>query len=104
MRISYLLYELIKQFDMTFLIIETFHPGKVKQVYERFDQQGRMLPNGVQYIDSWVDEKVERCFQLMESESLDLLNEWISKWDDLVDFEVVPLISSAQAKKIVIGK
>ena len=87
----------------TYMIIERFRPGKVKALYQRFDQQGRLLPEGVTYLNSWIDEKVEICFQLMESESIDLIHQWIRAWDDLADFEVIPIISSAEAKAKVLG-
>jgi len=88
---------------MKYMIIEKFDSKKVKALYERFDEKGRMLPNGVQYINSWIDEKVETCFQLMESDSLEKIEEWISNWDDLADFEIFPVIDSAKAKAKVLG-
>ena len=89
---------------MLYMIIERFHPDKIKELYERFDKKGRLLPKGVQYVDSWIDEKVEICFQLMKSESIEKLQEWIDHWDDLADFEIVPVINSTQAKSKVLGK
>lgn len=86
----------------TYMIIERFRPGKVKALYERFDQEGRLLPEGVTYLNSWIDEKVEICFQLMESETAGLIYQWIQAWDDLADFEVIPIISSAEAKAKVL--
>jgi hypothetical protein len=56
-----------------------------------------MLPDGLRYLDSWVDERVERCFQLMETDDARLFDEWIPRWSDLADFEVVPVIGSAEA-------
>ena len=88
---------------MTYLIIEHFHSGKIKDMYERFDKKGRMMPEGVVYINSWIDEEVKTCYQIMESESEDKLKEWIRNWDDLVDFEIIPVITSAQAKAKVLG-
>lgn len=82
----------------TYMIIEHFHPQKVKALYQRFEKKGRMLPDGVIYINSWIDENVETCYQLMESESLEKLEEWVSYWEDLADFEIVPIISSEEAK------
>lgn len=84
---------------MHYMIIERFHPGKVKALYQRFAEKGRMLPEGVQYINSWINEAVTVCYQVMETESPDKLQEWIRLWNDLADFEVVPVISSAQAKE-----
>ena len=80
------------------MIIESFHPGKEKTIYQRFGEKGRMLPEGVVYINSWLNESVTVCYQLMESESVEKLQEWIDKWKDLMEFEVVPVISSSQAK------
>lgn len=80
------------------MITERFHPEKVKALYQRFDEQGRLLPEGVHYIDSWIDAAVTTCFQLMESESREMLDEWIARWYDLADFEVHEIIGSAEAK------
>lgn len=81
------------------MIIEKYHPGKIKTLYQRFDEKGRMLPEGVKYLDSWINESVTICYQLMESDSDKKIQEWIKCWDDLVDFEIIPVISSAQAKE-----
>lgn len=87
---------------MLYMVIERSRPGKVKEMYKRFEQNGRMAPEGVSYVNSWIDEDVKICYQLMESPSIEKLNEWISKWNDLVDFEVVRVISSAEAKAKVL--
>ncbi len=86
---------------MVYLIIERFHPGKVKEIYNRFEEKGRMLPGGVHFINSWIDENVSICYQVMESPSEEKLQKWISRWEDLADFEVIPVISSEEAKQIV---
>lgn len=83
------------------MIIEKFRPGREKDIYLRFDQKGRMLPDGVQYINSWINENVSVCYQLMETEEEAKLFEWISNWEDLAEFEVVRVISSAAAKEKV---
>jgi len=88
---------------MLYMIIERFHPGKVKEIYKRFDERGRMLPQGVEYINSWINEDVSVCYQVMESPSISLLHKWIAKWDDLAGFEIIPVISSSEAKKKVMG-
>lgn len=67
-------------------------------VYRRFRDRGRLAPEGLQYVSSWVDEKLERCFQLMETTNRKLLDEWIANWNDIVDFEVCPVISSKEAE------
>jgi len=86
---------------MLYMIIEKFHSNKIKELYERFDKKGRLMPEGVQYINSWTDEKVEICFQIMESESETKLLEWVDKWKDLADFEIIPVLTSQQAKEKV---
>lgn len=88
---------------MKYMIIEKFHPGKVRELYQRFDQKGRLLPPGVIYLDSWINDKVDTCFQLMEAESPALLDQWIQNWKDLADFEYYPVIDSARAKELALS-
>ena len=83
---------------MLYMIIERFHADKVKELYKRFDEKGRMMPEGVEYINSWINEDVTVCYQVMEAASITQLHEWIANWKDLVDFEIIPVISSAEAK------
>lgn len=79
------------------MVIERFRHGPAP-VYERAAESGRMLPDGLTYVDSWVDARDgAQCFQLMETDDRALLDEWIGRWDDLVEFEVVPVIGSAEA-------
>ena len=82
---------------MLFMVIENFRPGQVPEVYRRFRDRGRMAPEGLRYIASWVDLAFRRCFQVMEADNEVLLKEWMDNWNDLVDFEVVPVQTSAQA-------
>ena len=79
---------------MKYMIIETFKAGMVDKVYERFNQKGRMLPDGLYYLDSWLSNDRTKCFQLMEAEKFELMEEWIAKWDDLIEFEVVSVQGS----------
>ena len=88
---------------MRYMVIEEFVEG-ARPVYERAADKGRMLPSGLEYVESWVDEQLERCFQLMETDDPALIDRWIGEWDDLVRFEVVPLLSSDEAAKRVLGK
>lgn len=82
---------------MRYLVIEKYVRGP-GPVYERVALQGRMLPAGLGYIDSWVDaEGLDRCFQLMETDDPALLDQWAASWEDLVAFEIVPVISSSEA-------
>lgn len=85
------------------MIIEHFISGKQKELYLCFEEKGRMLPEGLSYIDSWVDEELKVCFQLMESETEELIHQWISNWKDFTEFEIFPVISSANAKKKILG-
>jgi hypothetical protein len=83
------------------MIIENFKNRDPVPVYRRFRDCGRLLPEGLQYVSSWVDEKLERCFQLMETDDRKLLDEWIAKWSDIVEFEIYPVISSKEAAERV---
>ncbi len=80
---------------MLFMIIETFKARNSKAVGDRFNREGRMLPEGVTYQASWVDHAGNRCFQIMEASNRELLDAWITRWNDLVDFEVIPVLTSA---------
>lgn len=81
----------------TYMIIENYKPGKTKEIYSRFKEKGRMLPYGVEFVDSWVEENLQKCYQVMKSESMEGINEWIDHWKDLVDFEVIPVLNSSEA-------
>ena len=74
-----------------YMVIERFLPGKRDQVYERFQAKGRMLPDGLHYIDSWLEEDGDRCFQLMETRDRSLFDAWTKRWSDLFAFEIVGL-------------
>ena len=86
---------------MLFMVIEHFRTGCTAEVYRRFRQNGRMAPQGVRYVSSWVDMEFHRCFQVMEAEAEMPLREWMSHWDDLMDFEVVPVRTSADAAAVI---
>jgi hypothetical protein len=81
---------------MLFMVIERFKNGATRLIEERFQRQGRMLPEGVTYQASWIDPEGLRCFQLMEAPSVESLAPWTSRWDDLVDFAIVPVLTSAE--------
>jgi len=82
---------------MLFMVIEHFRPGRAPEVYRRFRDRGRMAPQGLRYVASWVDLDYKRCFQVMETDNEALLKEWTSNWNDLVDFEIIPVRTSAEA-------
>jgi hypothetical protein len=81
---------------MLYMIVERFK-GDAVSVYRRFRDQGRMAPEGLRYVSSWVTEDLQRCFQIMECDDPRLLQEWIDRWSDLVDFEVTPVVTSQEA-------
>jgi hypothetical protein len=87
---------------MRYMVVEHFPHGP-RPVYERARERGRMLPDGLVYVDSWVDERLDRCFQLMETDDPTLLEAWIAQWADLAEFEVVPVLGSAEASARVLG-
>jgi hypothetical protein len=80
-----------------YMVVEHFRNGDAVPVYRRFRDRGRLAPEGLTYVSSWVDARLERCYQLMETEHRGLLDQWIANWSDLIDFEVHPVISSKEA-------
>jgi hypothetical protein len=79
---------------MLFMVIERFRDGDPAPVGERFARRGRLMPPGVVYHSSWVDPEAGRCFQLMEAPDAEALRPWTDAWEDLVEFEVVPVVTS----------
>jgi hypothetical protein len=80
-----------------YMVVERFRNGDAAPVYRRFRAQGRLAPEGLAYVSSWVDEALSRCYQLMETDDRALLEAWMSRWSDIVDFEVHVVMSSAEA-------
>ena len=89
---------------MLYMVIEHFKPGQAPEVYRRFRDRGRMAPDGLRYVESWVDLEFHRCFQVMETDDERLLSAWTSKWSDLIDFEIVPIRTSAEAASAIASK
>lgn len=85
---------------MKYMVSETFRPGAKDAVYERFNRDGRMLPAGLEYLDSWLSTDGTKCFQLMESEDETLFDHWTEKWNDLIEFEIIPVESSPTKRAI----
>jgi hypothetical protein len=79
---------------MLFMVIERYKEGKAEAIYARFHERGRMLPTGLDYVESWVEPDLTRCFQLMQTDDESLLHQWAKHWNDLVDFDFVLVISS----------
>ncbi len=89
---------------MLFMVVERFKDrDAAAEVYRRFGESGRMLPRGLRYVSSWVTADLTRCFQLMECDDERLFDEWIARWNDLVEFEIVPLVASEEARARLLG-
>jgi hypothetical protein len=82
---------------MLWMIVERFRNGDAVPVYRRFRERGRMAPAGLHYVNSWVTEDFSTCYQVMECDDRALIETWIENWRDLVDFEIYPVLPSAQA-------
>jgi len=82
---------------MLYMVIENFRQADAVPVYRRYRDKGRLAPDGLRYVSSWVDTNFHRCFQVMECDNRALLDQWMGRWNDLIDFEVVMVISSAEA-------
>lgn len=86
---------------MLFMVIERFKNRDAKAVYRRVREQGRGVPDGLKYVDSWIEASFERCFQLMECEDVTLLQAWVAFWSDLVEFEIVPVAPSKDTRAAI---
>ena len=86
-----------------FMVIERFRNGDPVPVYRRFREKGRLAPEGLGYVASWVNESRTVCYQVMETRDRALLDQWIAQWEDLVEFEVVEVVTSAEAAARVPG-
>ena len=86
---------------MLFMVIEHFRDGKAGEVYRRYQEKGRMLPEGLQYVASWVEANFDCCFQLMQCDDAGLLDQWAAQWQDLVEFEIIPVVSSTEAAEMM---
>ncbi|MCC6393440.1 MAG: DUF3303 domain-containing protein [Bryobacterales bacterium] len=83
---------------MLFLVIERFRNRDPRPIYRRLRESGRSMPEGLEYIDSWVEPNFDRCFQLMQTDDVLLLQQWVAAWTDLMEFEIVPVASSKQTR------
>lgn len=89
------------EIPMLYMIVEHFRGGDALAVYRRFRDRGRLAPDGLRYISSWVTEDFRRCYQVMECDDPKLLEQWMANWRDLVDFEVTPVLTSAAASAAI---
>lgn len=86
---------------MLFMVIERFKNRDALAIYRRFQQQGRMMPEGLKYVDSWIEANFDRCFQLMECDDPLLFQQWIIRWQDLMEFELVPVVVSRETTETI---
>jgi hypothetical protein len=82
---------------MLYMVVENFRGGDPVPVYRRFRDRGRLMPDGIEYRGSWVSADLQRCFQVMECEDRRLLDQWIANWNDVTEFEIIPVVTSAEA-------
>ena len=81
---------------MLFMVIEHFRGQDAKSVYRRFREKGRLMPDGITFVDSWVQADLARCFQIMSCDDITLLQRWVAEWSDLVQFEIVPVVQGKE--------
>ncbi len=86
---------------MLFMIIEHFRDKNPIPLYKRFQEKGRMMPDGLKYVGSWIEANFDRCFQLMECDNASAIQEWVLAWGDLADFEIVPVVPSKETAELV---
>lgn len=86
---------------MLYMVVEHFKDANPIPVYRRFRDRGRLAPDGLRYVSSWVDEKLEHCFQIMETADRELLDQWMASWSDIVEFEVFAIMPSKEAVEII---
>jgi uncharacterized protein DUF3303 len=89
---------------MLFMVIENFRSQDAKAVYRRFRDKGRLTPDGLQFVGSWVEANLGRCFQLMECDDVTLLQRWVVEWSDLIDFEIVPVVPGKAVAEALSGQ
>lgn len=89
---------------MLYMVIERFNEGAPPKIYRRFSEKGRMMPDGLKYISSWIDHDFKVCYQVMETEDRALLDSWMTNWNDLMEFEAVPVRTSVEVVKMMAAK
>ncbi len=86
---------------MLFMVIERFKNRDAKAIYQRFQERGRMMPDGLTYVGSWIEANFDRCFQLMECNDARLFQQWLTEWQDLMECEIVPVVTSQETKEAI---
>ena len=81
------------------MVIERFKPDAAPEIYRRFEQRGRMMPDGLEYVSSWISQDLNTCWQVMQTDNISLFDQWTRNWNDLMDFEIIPVRTSAEVKQ-----
>lgn len=89
---------------MLFMVIETFRDQDAKSVYRRFRDKGRLMPDGLIFVGSWVSADLGRCFQVMETDDITLLQRWVAEWSDLTEIEIVPVVTGKETAEALSGQ
>ncbi len=85
---------------MLYMVVERFKEGAAPEIYKRFREKGRMMPDGLEYVSSWINVDLTVCYQLMRTEDASLFTLWTDNWKDLMDFEIVPVRTSAEVAEM----
>lgn len=88
---------------MLFMVVENFRNQDAKAVYARFHDKGRLTPDGLEFVSSWVTADLSRCFLLMETDDVTLLQRWVAEWSDLIDFEILPVVPGTRTANALSG-
>jgi hypothetical protein len=86
---------------MLYMVVERFNEGAAPEIYQRFREKGRMMPEGLEYVSSWIDLDFKICYQLMRTDDAALFPLWTDHWKDLFDFEIIPVRTSAETAEIM---
>jgi Protein of unknown function (DUF3303) len=86
---------------MLYMVVEKFNQGAAPEIYRRFREKGRMMPDGLEYISSWIDDDLTMCWQLMRTDVPALFDRWTENWDDLMEFEIIPVRASAEVVEMM---
>ena len=88
---------------MRYMVIERFKPGRAADIYRRLAEKGRMMPDSLRYVDSFIAEDFVTCWQVMETDDFSSFEQWMQNWRDVMEFQIVPVLSSAEARKRALG-
>jgi hypothetical protein len=89
---------------MLFMVVEDFRNRDRKAIYRRFRDKGRMMPEGLQFVSSWMTADMSRCFQLMEADDVTLFQKWVAEWCDIGEFEILPVVTGKETAEALQGQ